>query len=245
MADTANQDTAPQVLVTRPEADAEPLVHELAARGYGACLAPMLTIRFDPAVEVDLSGVQALLFTSANGVRAFVHLCPRRDLPVIAVGEATAEAARSAGFPDVDVAGGDSAALADRVVATRKPQDGVLFHAAGSVRAGDLKGQLAAQGFAVRRTPLYAAETARRLPDSAVRALRGGRVAAALFFSPRTAKTFVTLARTADLVDPCGSVTAVCLSSAVANTVSDLPWRDVHTAGRPDQAALLRALDAI
>ena len=73
--------------------------------------------------------------------------------------------------------------------------------------------------------------------------IRTGRLDAVLFFSPRTAKTFVTLAHAADIADACRGVRAVCLSPAVANAAQALPWRDVHTAERPERSALLRTLD--
>lgn len=232
-----------QVLVTRPQEDAEPLVRELAARGYEAVVSPLLRVRHDPDAPVDLTNVQALLFTSANGVRAFAAACARRELPALTVGAATAEAARAAGFVSVETAGGDAAALADLVGKTRTPEDGTLFHAAGSVTAGDMKARLEAHGFTVRRTPLYAAEPVDSLSDAAVEGLRTGAIGAVLFFSPRTARTFVTLAHTTDLANACGHASAVCLSAAVANAVSVLRWRDVRTAERPDREALLQALD--
>lgn len=232
-----------QVLVTRPDDDAAPLVRELSVRGHDAVHAPMLTVRFLPDAPIDLTGVQALVFTSANGVRAFANACSRRDLPAVTVGTATAEAAAEAGFHTRETAAGDSRALVRLIAASREPGDGALFHAAGSVVAGTLKEDLEAHGFAVRRSQLYAAEPAESLPDAAVAAFRAGSLDAALFFSPRTARTFVKLACTADLADPCRRVRAVCLSTAVADAVRELPWRDVHTAARPERAAMLRTLD--
>ena len=232
-----------QVLVTRPEDDAAPLVRELAVRGHSAIRTPMLTVRYLPEAPIDLSGVQALVFTSANGVRAFAHACPRRDLPAVTVGTATAEAAVDAGFHMRETAAGDSQALVRLIAASRAPSDGALFHAAGSVVAGTLKADLESHGFTVRRSQLYAAEPAESLTDEAVQALRGGALDAALFFSPRTARTFVKLACTTHLADPCRRVRAVCLSTAVAETVRELPWRGVHTAERPERAAMLRTLD--
>ena len=73
-----------RVLVTRPEEDAAALVAALKARGHEALVEPMLTVAPAPGVTppLDLDGVQALLFTSANGARAFARLSERRDLPV-------------------------------------------------------------------------------------------------------------------------------------------------------------------
>jgi len=233
------------VLVTRPRDDAAPLVESLAARGHTAELAPMLSVRFRDDATVDLDGVQALLFTSANGVRALSARNARRNLPAFAVGQATAETARAAGFAKVESADGDAAALARLVRDRLSPADGTLFHAAGTVTAGELKASLEAAGFEVRRCALYEAVPADALPPDIRTDLRDGRFDAVLFFSPRTAETFVTLARRADLSAACRGLSAVCLSPAVAAKAAALPWREIRTAERPERTALLAALNTI
>lgn len=60
----------PRILVTRPRDDAEALAAELDQRGFPVMIQPMLEIRMLEGPPLDLDGVQALLFTSANGVRA-------------------------------------------------------------------------------------------------------------------------------------------------------------------------------
>ena len=232
-----------QVLVTRPPEDAAPIVDDLAARGHTAMVSPMLRVRYLAEAAPDLTGVQALLFTSANGVRAFASASGERDLPALTVGNATAAAAAEAGFARRETAAGDADALVRLVAATRDPADGALFHAAGTVTTGDLAGKLESHGFAVRRETVYAAEPAGAFTPNATAALRARTLDAVLFFSPRTAKTFVTLAHAADIADACRGMRAVCLSPAVANAAAGLTWRGVHTARRPERAALLRTLD--
>ncbi len=154
-------------LITRPEEDARPLAEALAERGVATVIEPLLVIRPLPEAAADLAkdlaGVQALLFTSANGARAFAELSPRRDIGVLAVGDATASAARGLGFTAVESAGGDVQALARLVKQRLKPAGGPLLHAAGSAVAGDLAEILAADGFDLRRRMLYESATATAL----------------------------------------------------------------------------------
>ncbi|MGE5146680.1 MAG: uroporphyrinogen-III synthase, partial [Candidatus Eiseniibacteriota bacterium] len=182
-----------RVLITRPRADAEALAAALAADGVDSLVAPLMTIEPVDAA-LDLAGVQALLFTSANGTRTFAGKSMVRDLPVFAVGDATARAARDAGFARVESAQGAVEDLADLVRRTLDPKAGALLHAAGADVAGDLQGALGAAGFTVRRAVLYRAATADDLPAAAAAALRDGSLTAVLFFSPRGAATFVRLA---------------------------------------------------
>ena len=229
-----------RVLITRPRADAEKLAAILRAQGVESVVAPLLTIRALPSATVDLEGVQALLFTSANGVRAFARRSGARGLPVFAVGDATAQAAREAGFERVESASGAVDDLAALVRGRLDPAQGALVHAAGADVAGDLAGTLAGAGFAVRRITLYRAVRARRLPVAAARALAEGTLDAVLFFSPRSAATFVSLAAQAGVEPALARLDALCLSEAVAEVARRVAWRAVTVAAHPDQPALLQ-----
>lgn len=231
-----------RILVTRPAEDAAPLVARLAEHGIEAALEPLLTIEILSGLPLDLSGVQALLVTSASGVRAFVARSPERMLPVFAVGDASAAVARALGFARVESAAGDVAALAALVERRVDPNLGALLHVAGTETAGDLGGALAAAGFAYRREPLYRATPAQSLSPATAELFRAGALAGVLLFSPRTAATFVRLARAAGVDRHLGSVGAYCLSAAVATEARALSWRRVAVAARPETEALIEAL---
>lgn len=231
-----------RALVTRPREDSEGVAAELAARGLEVMIEPLLDIApLDAAV--DAGGVQGILATSANGIRALARVLPGRDLPVWAVGDASARVARGLGYHEVESAGGDVDTLAALVTSRCDPAQGALLHAAGTVIAGDLAGLLGDAGFAVRRVVLYEAVTATALSPVLAEALRGEAVDMALFFSPRTAATFATLVRDAGLADATGRIRAYALSDAVARALAVLPWAAVRVAAAPTQAALLAVLD--
>src|SRR5690606_3576644 len=83
--------------LARPAAEGERSRRAFAAAGHEVLLAPVLAIEALPA-PLDLTGIQALAVTSRQGAAALARATPRRDLPVYAVGDATAEQARAAGF---------------------------------------------------------------------------------------------------------------------------------------------------
>ncbi|WP_395022087.1 uroporphyrinogen-III synthase [Dongia sp.] len=230
-------------LITRPLEDAKPLAELLAGRGVECTVEPLLEIAPLADAAIDLDGVQALLFTSANGVRAFAAKSSRRDLKVLTVGDGSATTAREVGFSDVTAAGGDVEALAALVIAKLDPKAGPLFHGAASVLAGDLQGKLEAAGFTLRRVVLYEAKTATTLTHETRMNLALGGVDMLLLFSPRTARTFAELWRKAD-APSLGKTTALCLSAAVAREIADLGWLRIETAASPDQSAMLALVEA-
>ena len=236
-----------RLLVTRPRQDAEPFAQALAARGVQSMIAPMIDIIDLPGPPISRDNEQAILFTSANGPRALQrrntgNLSPLAALPVYAVGDATAKAARAAGFSHVESASGDVAALFALVQARLQPQAGPLLHVAGSQVAGDLAGRLSAAGFIVKRATIYTARKATALTVAAQEGLRQGSIDGVTFFSPRTAAAFVTLCHDCGVVADLRNVAAICLSQAVAQAVNGVAWRMVIVAPRPDQDGLLECL---
>ncbi len=235
-----------RALVTRPRAEAAELTDALAARGIAALLEPLLDIHYrDLGHPPDLAGVQAVLCTSANGVRAFARLGQERAVKLFAVGEATAARARAEGFGGVDSAGGAVGDLVDLVSARLRPEAGRLLHVAGSLVAGDLAGELRARGFSVERMVLYEARPVTALTTATVRSLAAGLVDFALFFSPRTAAVFARLVDQAGIADAMRRVTAISISAAADAALDPLRFRARLIADRPDQPALLAALDRL
>jgi uroporphyrinogen-III synthase len=234
-----------RVLVTRPAEDGAAFAERLMERGVESLLAPVMTVRFLDDVELDLDGVQGVLATSANGVRALARLTGRRDLTVLAVGPVTAREAGEQGFATVVTAGGDVEHLANLVATTLQPADGRLLHVAGSVVAGDLQGRLAKAGFAVDRVVAYRAEPVARLPEAAAEALRSGPLDGVVFFSARTASLFVKLSQEAGLRGRLAGLVAYCLSPAVAEALAPAQFERVLVAERPEGGGLLDLISSV
>ncbi len=230
-------------LVTRPREDSEAVALALAERGLDVMIEPLLDIAPVLGATVDDSDAQGILVTSANGIRALARLYSDRRLPVWAVGDASAQMARDLGYEQVESAQGDVDTLAQLVAERVDPAKGVLLHAAGTVNAGDLAGRLGVLGFQVRRQVLYQAVTATELSPELVSALQRDIIHLALFFSPRTAATFVRLVHLAGLGEKTVRIRAYGLSANVSAQLAPLSWAAVLQAAEPTQAALLAVLD--
>ena len=234
-----------QALVTRPREEAEALAAALAKRGVEAVIEPLMQIHFHADEPVDLTNVQAVLCTSANGVRALARASGERHVPLFAVGDATAAQARIAGFSMVKSAAGNADDLVRLAAQRLDPQQGRLLHVAANVVAGSLAAALSKRGFAVERRVLYEARPLTQLSPPTVRGLRNGTIDFAMFFSPRTAAVFVTLAAMAGVAECCGTIAALSISPAADAALAVIEWRDRRVAERPNQSALLSLLDHV
>jgi len=231
-----------RILVTRPEEDSREISQTLRAMGHDVVAAPLLKIQFYDGPEILLEGVQAILATSANGVRAIARRTQRRDVPLFAVGPQTEAEARAAGFTHIRNAHGDGAALARATAGWVKPEDGILLHAAGAEAPKLLASALEKSGFTVWREVLYEAQAAAQLPDAAARALKSGGLDAVMHFSSRSARTFADCVTREGLAASCETLIALCISEASAQALSPLHFRETRIAKAPNQEALLDLL---
>lgn len=195
----------------------------MKALGYEPVVAPLLAIRPIPQPEPAMDGIAALAFTSANGVVAFAALTDRRAIPVYAVGASTADAARQAGFADVQSADGavaDLARLLDEAAI-----DGVVLAPGAREPAADLP--TFARRVTVRALPVYeAVATGANAPAQVdvvlLQSPRAGRALAALW--PTLATMPVVVAQSAAIAQPLRALTTA------------------RVAAHPTETALLEAL---
>ncbi len=230
------------ILITRPEPEASDFAALCASRGLDTITSPLLTIhRHD--IDVDLSGVGCLAFTSINGVRAFAQSHPARHLPVFTVGKGSGEVARAFGFADVRVAGGDVEGLAALIAAQHNRATGAALHCAGATRAGDLVKLLQSENIDARRDVLYEARPNAALSSVAISALKTQNAIAWIsLFSPRSADIFMAVIQQAGLIDVLAGVRAACLSDAVAGRLTNSHWKSVDVAARRDIGAMLELM---
>jgi uroporphyrinogen-III synthase len=226
------------VLVTRPQPGAADTARRLTAMGYQAVVAPLIEIVPLPARLPPPAKLQAVLVTSANGLSP---LSGHTGLPLLAVGDATAAKARAAGFTTVHSAGRDAEALAVLATELCDPAGGALLLTGQLGQGRPLVRALRAAGFTVSHRAVYAARPVAALPEPALAALASDCVAAALFFSPATARAFVTLAAALP-PETFARVQSLAISRAAAEALAPLPWLRIRVASAPTQDDLLGLL---
>ena len=195
--------------------------------GWEPVVQPLLAIRpLSPALP-DLEGFDALAFTSRNGVSAFAALTLRRDRRVFTVGEATAQAAREAGFSDVQSADGAVDDLAAQIALQMQPGERLLAPVARQPVA-DLSTLLVGRVPVATLAVYEAVETGVGAPDD---------VAAILIHSPRAAKALAGLG-----AESVNQRRIIAISAQAAGLLNGLPIADLSIATHPSEAGMLEAL---
>ncbi len=206
-----------RVVVLRPEPGASATMRRARGQGMEAVAIPLFEIEPLPWDMPDIAKFDALLLTSANAVRsAGDKLQDLRALGVYAVGEATAAAARDAGF-DIKATGDDGI---ERLLDSIEP-DLRLLHVCGRDRRAPEQVRQR-----ISTVPVYRAKV---IDDPDVTAARG---AVVLVHSPRAA------IRLAELVKDRGSIAVAAISRAAAEPLGN-GWERVEVARQPNDDALL------
>ena len=226
------------MLVTRPEPDAQATLARLDALGIAAMAAPVMTRQTLDASLPPPDGFTAMVLTSANAVRALADrgvLEQYRHLPVFAVGDRTAREASEAGFERVSSAAGAFQDLVNAMTIAR--MRGPIFYPTGKHQSADLAKALAPLGVMVATSKVYDMVAIDTLPTHILTAL-GGEIGAVLTYSRRSAEIFATLA--ADLPrDRRSSLAMLCLSEAVAEPLLEARFSRISLADHPDEDAMM------
>ena len=214
-------------LVLRPEPGNARTAALLTATGVDVLCQPLFAVTPVAWTPPDSAGFDALLLTSANAVRhAGGALASLSNLPALAVGQATAVAARAAGLTVALVGDRDALALVD---AARSKGFARLLHLAGRDRV-DLPGVEALTVYRSDALPI-AVGTAREWQ---------GRVV--LLHSVRAVRQFVALVDR-DAVER-GSIAVAVLSTAVRDAAGQ-NWAASAVAHHPTDAALVACAVAL
>ena len=220
-----------RIWVTRTAPDNAATALRLEALGHDVVSVPVLGIR--PFEAEPLNALpDAIVFTSSNGVRHHPTSPALFGVPVFAVGRATAEAAKTAGYDDVRSADGDVCDL-QRLILEQVPPSSRLVHFGAREVAGNLKGFLRRFGYLVERRVVYTAYAV------AVRWLLEVRIGlpsidGIVVHSPKAAER---VARVLAGTSWRGKIW--CISEACALRLAGVPDIELHFTSRPDDAALI------
>ncbi len=230
------------VLNTRPYEDAIMLSQKLETLGYSCINDPLLSIQRHPkdTDAQDYSTVQACILTSRNAVFALTEYKIRLDTPMYAVGSATFNAIREAGFLNITQGESNAEALLPQIIKNLDPSLGKIIHFCGTDIRFDFTEYLISQGFDFNKKIVYSTFSSDALQPETVQLISARQVKMILFFSPKTARCFHDLAL--ELKPYLKDITAVCLSSAIADELK-FSFGRIIIASQPNEDALIKALN--
>lgn len=220
------------IINTRPIERGHSLLGHLDS-GVIAC--PMLESHAMPWPASALTRADAIIVTSQTAVEMTANHIQSRDIPVYAVGSATAGVASRMGFSNVVYANGTAAHLLEII-------DEADFEAGVYLSARHVSRDLAeARPDKIQRHIVYEMRPAQHLSAAAAKLMVSGRRFFVPFYSPRTLEVFEALVLRDGLAPCLTNGTAVLIHSRLQSAMK-LKWRDVYISARPDNESIVSAL---
>ena len=248
-----------RVLVTRPEPGAARTAERLSRLGHDAALMPLFQATVTASLD-DLPPVPEISGLIATSARAFdmfegvdVAAAGIANLPVNAVGPATAQAAREAGFANVLQGGGTARALSQELAAAEAQSPGdfkgnlagsqkVLVYLAGEPRTPVIEAALEAQKIDHVVVECYKMSEISYSTDIVISDILSPAPDVILLYSSRAARRFTALTSAENMDDFLRFSRFLCLSASIS---SELPaeWQArALVAERPEEDSLIRSL---
>ncbi len=225
-----------KIILLRPQPGADASAQRAREAGFDPVIAPLFVIE-PVAWQMPNGSFDAILISSANAIR---HIGPQLaallSLPVLAVGPASAEAAKQAGFGVAMIGTSDSKALLASAIASGYRNllwpTGADHIPLGPEWAESATARLTTQiVYRARAIEPKAGFTEYLRPDTVI-----------ALHSPRAAQSF------ADYCDKAGidkaRVNVAAFSSAIADAAG-LGWRAVAVAAAPNDASLFLAAQSM
>lgn len=226
------------ILITRPFREAEETANLCHDQGWATIIDSQMHIECVTHLPLNLP-IQAALFTSANGVMCSSDSLKNYAARALVVGDSTAQVAKQRGFSEVLSAQGDVDDLLELCRKHLDPEAGPVIHFRGEIAHGDLVGLLKADGFDAQERVVYRAVAKLHLDPPTIEALKRNEITSALFFSARTARVFLQNLKRHGLESSLKSMTAYCISPAVAAQICGAEWDAIIVSPKPDQRTLL------
>ena len=231
--------TGVPVLLTRPQAEGEAFAKALLERFSNRVrpvVAPLIAPRF-LSPDVPSQDFAAVVFTSAQAVKAARQL--QMPLPQLAycVGRKTAASATAAGF-NARSADGDVTDLLAMILSDKCK--GPLLYLRGVDTVGDLEKTLLDYNIAAVSLHVYIQEPQIFSPE-AIQLLRAPDPMIVPLFSPRTARLFRHQLPT----DAKAPLHVAAMSAAVAEALDGLSLAALVSAHQPDAPGMLDAVETL
>lgn len=237
--------SAGTVVIARAADENDELSEAILAAGFQPLSEAVMSIEYLEVACPELHPDTPLVFTSANGVKAFSCLSDLRSNPVYTVGRNTADEARRVGFTSIETAAGTVDDLVDILLKVCVERAVEPLYVRGEYISKDLKSALATKQVSCRELTAYRSVPAQNLSMQLLKTLDARDVVAVLFFSAKGGRVFCDLIEQYDRAARMRTTKALCISEAVLQSVSVLPFGEGFVADTPDRYGMIKLLEHI
>lgn len=235
-----------RILLTRPYQQSLETKRQLEDIGCRVFIEPVLEIA---PIEYSHEIYKRSKAFAVTSIHASSEIAKQEDidrnLPVYAVGSATAMPLKDAGFTRTFEAEGHAASLLTLIKEKHESPKELITYLSGWHITQDIARVLAMQGFEAQRVISYKANAAKNISEATKVKIINGEIDIVIFMSFRTAFIFQKLCKQIHLNSYLQNICAVVLSQNVARGLNQTSWKNLIITEKPSQNSLITKISQV
>lgn len=240
-------------LLIRPLHDALLTAQKLRQCSYEVFIEPLLYIRSYSIKDVFLCDHQkiylnnhdlvytGLLITSSNALYSIKKSLICRDIPIIIVGEKSAQLARNHGFMNILYIGHNIQEILAYMITYYANNN--FIYLSGLDITTDITAVLKHKAnITIKRIIVYRAVAKATFSKKCIASIIDKKITEVLFYSLRTAQIFHSITQKNSLNAFLQGMSAYSLSNKITNYLASFPYKNIHTALQPNADSLFSTI---
>ena len=227
------------ILFTRPFDDCHELMLRFKSLGHMVSHIPVISIQKIIYESLDFSGFKGIIFTSTNAIKFLDTQKIDKKIKCFCVGYATEKVAKTRGFQNIYVAGGNVENLKEIILQNFGISDGKLIYVTGQIISSDLDKELISKGYNLKRIINYKAIEQEKFNNDEIEKLKDKMPDIVYVYSQNSALSFLNMIKNYNLKSFWMNTNLMCISEKTSTVLNEIKWKKIFLFNPGEEEFLL------
>ncbi len=227
------------ILFTRPFDDCHELMLRFKSLGHMVSHIPVISIQKIIYESLDFSLFKGIIFTSANAIKFLDTQKIDKQIKCFCVGNATEKVAKTKGFQNIYVAGGNVENLKEVISQNFEVSDGNLIYVTGQIISSDLDKKLISEGYNLKRIINYKAIVQEEFNNDEIEKLKVQIPDIVYVYSQNSALSFLNMIKNCNLQNSWMNTNLMCISEKTSAILNEIKWKKIFLFNPGEEEFLL------
>ena len=227
------------ILFTRPFDDCHELMLRFRSLGHMVSHIPVISIQKIVYESLDFSLFKGIIFTSTNAIKFLDTQKIDKQIKCFCVGNATEKVAKTKGFQNIYVAGGNVENLKEVILQNFEVSDGNLIYVTGQTISSDLDKKLISEGYNLKRIINYKAIVQEKFNNDEIEKLKVQIPDIVYVYSQNSALSFLNMIKNYNLQNSWMNTNLMCISEKTSTILNEIKWKKIFLFNPGEEEFLL------
>ena len=227
------------ILFTRPFDDCHELMLRFKSLGHMVSHIPVISIQKIIYENLDFSLFKGIIFTSTNAIKFLDTQKIDKQIKCFCVGNATEKVAKTKGFQNIYVAGGNVENLKEVILQNFEVSDGNLIYVTGQIISSDLDKKLISEGYNLKRIINYKAIVQEKFNNDEIEKLKVQIPDIVYVYSQNSALSFLNMIKNYNLQNSWMNTNLMCISEKTSTVLNEIKWKKIFLFNPGEEEFLL------